>query len=338
MESTRTSSFVRSIAALTVLSISAAGCAVSNDSSSGKDGYDVAYLSASAANTWLASSREAMQKVADERDVTITEFDAKFTPGLQSKQIQDIISAKKYDGIVIASVDGVGVQPALENAIKAGLDVVVLNQVIGKELDTAEPQVPGVAASVLSPPLKTGERMGELALSACEGVVPCRVVYLYGAKGTPLDSAQRTGFDATIESNPDIEVIAEGEGGYLGTDQPRKTVQDILQSHPEFDVLVGTGDQQIRGALLALDDAGKKGVKVIGVGGSEPAIEAIKAGTWYGDVAGVPGDEGTQAIEALIAAMADGTVTGGIDTAEDLPNGGLITQDNVTLFAPQWKG
>jgi ribose transport system substrate-binding protein len=179
--------------------------------------------------------------------------------------------------------------------------------------------------------------MGELTVSACQDLSPCRVVFLYGAKGTPLDEAERSGFDSVVKDS-DIEVVAEGEGGYLGTDQPRKVVQDILQSNPDFDVIVGTGDQQISGALLALQDAGKSGVKTIGVGGSAPAIAAINNGTWYGDVAGAPADEGTQAMEALIAAMKDGDSLGGIDVTGQLPGRGLITKDNVDEYSAQWKG
>jgi ribose transport system substrate-binding protein len=226
----------------------------------------------------------------------------------------------------------------MQEAMDAGLKVVVLNQVVGDRLDTADPQVEGLSASILQPPQTTGERLGKLTVQACEGVSPCKVVYMYGAKGTPYDTALRTGFDSQISAVPGITVVAEADGGFLGTDEPMKATQDVLQAHPDFDVLAGTGDQQIRGALLALTDAGKTGVKTIGVGGSEPALKAIADGTWWGDVAGAPADEGRAAFQALMAAIKDGTDTGGVDVTSDLTDDGLITGDNVDKFTAQWAG
>lgn len=322
-------------AVLGALLFATTACGPASDKAS-SDKLHIAYLSASSANTWLASSRDAMESEAKKNDAEITEFDGKFTPGLQAKQIQDIIASQKYDGIIIASIDGVGIAPSLTQAMDAGLQVVVLNQVIGEDLTTADPQVDGVAASILAPPQATGERLGDLTVKACEGKSPCDVVYLYGAKGSPFDTAVRTGFDN--KTGTAVEIIAEGESGYLGTDEPRKAVQDILQSHPNFDVLVGTTDVAIRGALLSLADAKKTDVKTVGVGGSEPALAGIKDGSWFGDVAGAPADEGTLAFAAMLDAIRDKKVTGGVDVTTNLPDDGLITQDNVSKFTAQWKG
>jgi ribose transport system substrate-binding protein len=322
-------------AALVALS----GCAVTgSDSSAKKEQIQIAYLTASSANTWLGASGEAMRAEAEKAGVKIVEFDAKFEPGASIRQIQDVIASGQYKGVVIATSDGKAAAPAMQEAMDAGLKVVVLNQVVGDRLDTADPQVEGLSASILQPPQTTGERLGKLTVQACEGVSPCKVVYMYGAKGTPYDTALRTGFDSQISAVPGITVVAEADGGFLGTDEPMKATQDVLQAHPDFDVLAGTGDQQIRGALLALTDAGKTGVKTIGVGGSEPALKAIADGTWWGDVAGAPADEGRAAFQALMAAIKDGTDTGGVDVTSDLTDDGLITRDNVDKFTAQWAG
>ncbi|MDR5699327.1 sugar ABC transporter substrate-binding protein [Agromyces aerolatus] len=316
------------------------GCAITQSAgpSGSEDSLKIAFLTASSANTWLAASLDAMQEEAEAEGVEIVEFDGKFEPGLQPRQIQDVIAAGTYDGIILAAIDGTGAIPGIEDALDAGLEVVILNQVVGDALDTADPQVEGVAASVLAPPQATGERLGELALSACEGTDPCRVVYMYGLRGTPYDTAVRTGFDSVIAQHPAIEVIAEGEGGFLGTDEPLKATQDILQAHPGFEVFVGTGDQHVRGALLAFQDAGVDSVKTIGVGASEPAIAAIADGTWFADVAGAPKDEGRVAFAAILAAIRDGEHLGGIDVTTELPDGGLITSENVADFRAQWAG
>jgi ribose transport system substrate-binding protein len=300
-------------------------------------GFDVAYLSVSSANTFLQPARKAMDEVAKKADVTITEFDAQFKPGEQAKQINDIIAAGKYEGIVIASVDGAAIIPDLEAAIASGIQVAVLSQVIGTSFETADPQFEGVAVSVLTPPLGSGKRLGMLTAEACQGVTPCRVVYFYGIKGIPLDTAVRKGFDSEVAKNPNIKVVAEGEGKYLGPDEAFKSLQDIQQSTPDFDVVVGA-DQSMQGAALALKDAGKTKVKLVGAGGSQEALDGIKSGSWFGTVFLAPATEGRLAMEGLVKAMKEGTLTGGVDPSSTLRDNGLVTQQNVNEFEAEWAG
>lgn len=298
----------------------------------------VAFLTASSANTWLQASKAAMEEVGAGAGVELVEFDAQFTPGVQAKQIQDIIAAGDYKGIVIAAMDGAAIIPDLQAAMDAGLQVVVLNQIVGDKLDTADPQFEGAAASVLVPPLQSGKLLGELTVQACEGVAPCNVVYFYGIKGTALDTALKQGFDEVTASNPDIKVVAEAEGQYLGPDVALAAMQDVMQKESDINVVVGS-DQAMQGVELALTDAGTlDATKVIGVGGSEAALTAVGAGSWFGDVYGAPYTEGQLAMEAMVAALTDGTMTGGIDPLQEFPNGGLITAANVGDYTAQWAG
>lgn len=297
----------------------------------------IAYLSASSANTWLQASKAAMESIGAGAGVELVEFDGQFTPGEQSKQIQDVIASGDYDGIIIAGIDGAALIPDLEAAIATGLPVVVLNQVIGEKLDTAEPQFEGASASVMVPPLESGRLLGQLTMDACEGVSPCNVVYFYGIKGTPIDTAVKMGFDEVTAANPDIKIVAEAEGQYLGPDVALAAMQDVLQRSKDFSVVTGP-DQAMVGVELALSDAGISDAKIIGFGGSEVAIQAVKDGKWFGDLFGAPYTEGELAMQAMIAALRDGTVTGGINPLADFPNGGLVTADNVADFTPQWAG
>lgn len=298
----------------------------------------IAYLSASSANTWLASSLIEMEAVAAAGNAEITEFDGQFDPALQSTQFQDVIAAGTYDGVMLVAINGVASVPDIEAALDAGLKVVILNQLVGEDFTTADPQVEGVSASVLAAPLDNGKRLGELTLQACEGIDPCDVVYIYGIKGIPIDEALRLGFDEVIASNPAVSVVAEGEGQYLGPEGGINATQDILQIAPDFNVLVGA-DQSVQGAEIVLTDEGKLDqVALIGLGGSEPAIAGIADGRWFGGVFGAPGDEGRIAMEALIAAIRDGDDSGGIDPLNTITDGGLMTAANVDSFSPQWAG
>lgn len=298
----------------------------------------VAYLSASSANTWLSVSMAEMQKVADANGIAITEFDAQFDPAKQTAQMQDAIASGKYDGIVLVSINGPGAIPDVEAAIAEGIEVVILNQVVGADLTTSDPQVAGVAASVLAAPYRSGQRHGALTVQACEGIDPCEVVFIYGIKGIPLDDALRAGFDDTISAHPSITVVAEGEGKYLGPDGGITATQDILQVNDSFHVMVGA-DQSIQGAAIVLADEGMTGkVKLIGLGGSAPALKGIADGSWFGGVFGAPADEGRLAMEAMVDALANGNHQGGIDPLTTVADDGLITSGNISKFSAQWDG
>lgn len=300
--------------------------------------FQVAYLSASSANTWLLSSRLEMEEVAAASNVEITEFDAQFDPGLQTTQFQDVIASGAYDGVILVAITGIATAPDIAAALDAGMEVVILNQVVGEDYTTSEPQVPGVSANVMAAPFVNGNRLGELTVLACADRDPCEVVYIYGIKGLPIDDAARAGLDEVIAGHPSITIVAEGEGQYLGPEGGINATQDILQVAPDFDVLVGA-DQSVQGAEIVLADEGKLDqVRLVGWGGSVPAIDGIAGGRWFGGVFGAPGDEGRIAMEAMVSALTGGPDFGGVDPLADLPDNGLVTADNVHLFTPQWDG
>ncbi len=298
----------------------------------------VAYLSASSANTFLLASVGEMQRLADENNIELVEFDAQFLADLQTKQLQDVVASGQYDGIILVALNGPGLVPDVEAALEAGHQVVLFNQIVGDDLSTNEPQVDGIAASVLAPPVITGERAGRLTVQACAGLDPCRVVYIFGIRGFPLDEALRQGFDSVVVDQPHIEVVAEGEGQYLGPEGGINAIQDIMQAQPDFDVVVGA-DQPLQGIELVLTDEGKlDNVALIGLGGSSPAIEGVRDGRWFATVFYAPASEGRLAMEAMIAALNDGTYTGGVDPNGGFVDEGMVTAANVDQFDPEWDG
>ncbi|MYB28979.1 MAG: sugar ABC transporter substrate-binding protein [Acidimicrobiaceae bacterium] len=298
----------------------------------------VAYLSASSANTFLLASVGEMERLADENNIELVEFDAQFNADLQTTQFQDAVASGQYDGIILVALNGPGLVPDVEAALDAGLEVVLFNQIVGDDLSTNEPQVDGIAASILAPPVVTGERAGRLTVQACAGLDPCRVVYIFGIRGIPLDVALRQGFDSVVADQPNIEIVAEGEGQYLGPEGGINAIQDIMQAEPDFDVVVGA-DQPLQGIELVLTDEGKlDDVALIGLGGSSPAIEGIRNGRWFATVFYAPASEGRLAMEAMIAALEDGTYTGGVDPNGGFVDEGMVTSANVDQFTPEWDG
>ena len=283
---------------------------------------------------WLAASRAAMDEVAAANNIEIIEFDAQFNPALQ-QQFQDAIAAGQYAGIILVSLAGAGSIPDVEDALAAGIEVVFLNQVVGEDFTDVEPQVPGVAAAVFEPPFVRGERLGEITVRTCADFDPCNVVYFYGIRGIPLDEAVRSGWDS-VTSGSTVNVVAEGEGQYLGPDVALGAMQDILVVTSGIHVVVGA-DQSMQGVEIALADAGMDDVRIVGFGGSRYAVEAVQDGHWHAELFGAPFTEGRLAMEAMVAALG-GTDTGGVDPSLSVPHGGLMFGDNAGDFTSEWDG
>jgi ribose transport system substrate-binding protein len=306
-------------------------------SSSSSSPKKIAWLNA-LSNTYQTAATAEIDRIADETGAEVTEFVADYEVAKQQQQLQNVIASNQYDGIIIAPI-GAEVATDVASASNAGLKTTVITLVLGPDLGTALPQEEGVDFSVLSPPRVQGVGMGELAVDACKDKDPCRVVYIYGVKGAPSDNAYIEGFEEGIEANKAIEIVAEGEGKYEGPDVALAEMQNILQSTPDFDVVVGV-DQSMQGVQIALEQVDKlEDVAIIGLGGSEAAVDAIAAGKWFGDVMTAPATEGEIAMNGMLELLEGKTPNpAGVNPATEFPNNGLITQDNVDQFEAQWKG
>ena len=184
-------------------------------------------------------------------------------------------------------------------------------------------------------PSDMGAKIGQLVVDACADLAadPCDVGYIYSVKASGLDVALHDAFEAAIAAHPGISQVAEGESFYqqsLGL----KAAQDMLTAHPDLDVIVGA-DQAAIGALTAAQGAGVADkIRLVGYGGGQAGLDSVAAGTQFGTVVQLPASEGRLGVEQLIAAIRSGTPSPGMDPLAALPDGGVVTKDNVEQFLP----
>lgn len=301
----------------------------------------IAYISFAVANSYDAPMLAAAQAAAAGGNAVLTVMDGNLDPGTQTKLLQDAVASGKYDGIIVQPIYGGALVTGVQDAIAKGIAVGNIDQVLGTDFTTAEAQVEGLSANVIFVPSNLGKKIADLAIQACEdaGVATCKIGYIFSVKAAGLDQELRRAFDAEIASHGNIEVVAEGESFYTSA-LGLKAAQDMLTAHPDLTVIMGA-DQAITGALQAVDAAGVKGsVLLVGYGGGAVALQGIAAGERYGTVMQAPATEGRLGVTNLILAIRTGTPTAGIDVLADLPDGGVVTQDNVQTFLPlaEWPG
>jgi ribose transport system substrate-binding protein len=301
---------------------------------------EIAYLSFAVANSYDAPMLAAAQAAAASGNAKLTVFDANLDPAAQTKQLQDATASGKFDAIITQPLYGAGLVADATNAIKAGIAVGNIDQILGADNTTAESQIPGLMANVAFVPSTLGRKIGELVVKACteKQASPCNVGYIWSVKAAALDATLKQAFDTATAGHPEIKVVAEGESFYT-TALGLKASQDMLQAHPDLTVIVGA-DQAITGAVQAVGPDNKGKIALIGYGGGAIALQGIKSGERYGTVMQMPATEGRLGTEQLINAIRTGTPAPGMDPLESLPEGGVVTSANVDTFLPlaEWPG
>ena len=113
----------------------------------------VAFFAASSQNGFNQATYEGVEEMALELGYEAEIFDGKFDAAHQYSQIEDVLAGGQFAGMIVAPNDSVGIAGAFEQVIAAGVPIATVLFPIGPELNTLEPQVPGITAPVASPPV-----------------------------------------------------------------------------------------------------------------------------------------------------------------------------------------
>jgi ribose transport system substrate-binding protein len=326
-------------AAAATLGLAACGSNSPSSSAPASKPVNIAYLSFAVENSYDAPMLAAAQSVADSEHANVKVFDAKNSPQTQYAQLKEAIASGQYTGVIVQPIVGTGLISLVQEAIAKGIKVVNMDQILGPNMSTDDPQVKGLSANVSFVPTTIGTELGQLVVRACQSADqnPCNVGYLYDIKASALDVAISGAFNKAIAADPAVTVVAQGQS-FFNPATGLTASQAMLQSQPMLNVIVGS-DQGIEGAAQALAVAKPTSkVLLVGYGASAAALHGIASGTWYGDVAQAPAREGSLAMEALIAALATGKVSGAINPVAGLPDSGIITRANVGQFSAEWTG
>ena len=297
----------------------------------------VAFFGFAVANGFAQATWAGIQQAAKLQCAEAKFFDPNFDSATQIAQIQDATTSGDYQAFVVQANDGNAVVPAIEDAIAAGIKVVGEFTPIGTDYSSIEPQVSGMTSYVGLSITKGAEDLATLAGMACAklATTPCNVAYLEGFKSLPLDNARTKAFTDKLTSDPNVKLVASVEGGYTQA-SGLAAAQDVLQAHPEVQVIVGSS-QAILGAEQAVGDAGQTDkILLIGNGSPKAAVTAVKDGRWFAVYADAETTSGQVAATLAIEAARGETVPTSVDSSTLLPTP-LGTKENLPAdFTGQW--
>lgn len=289
-------------------------------------------------NTYETAELQGIKEAAGKYGATVTKvFDGQFSAATQVKQLQDAVAANAYDAFVIDPNDGGAITPEIKDAIKHHILVACMLTPCGPDPTAAHNQIPGMVTSVGFPFNESGQMIAQLIVMACGSKNPCNVAYMPGLLTLPLEKARNTGLYGVLKKHPNIKVVAQQEGKY-DTGTARSVMQNILTANPHVDVAASSYDGMTTGIEQAVASAGLTGkVKLIGSGGSEQAIAAVRSGKWFGTVRAVPKTEGKLIVKYLVAAANGKKVPGYINEYAAQPGGPLVTPQRAKKMVAEYR-
>jgi ribose transport system substrate-binding protein len=296
------------VGAVTVMAAIAAAFLVSVSGAAPKKTFNI-YVSYYNSSPYGIAQLKGAQLEAKKLGATVTAATPNNDPHLQQTQVTDAITTGKYQGMIIAALDGHGLAPTIKQAEAKGIKVVVLDYTLGtlQQTQTLKP-TPGLVSTVGQGLHEQIVGWGKAVQAACTAKVgagkPCDVAFMYGLANYPTD-AYRVGVLKKMFAGTPDKLLTMPPGNY---DQAtaQKVTLDFFQKKPHVDVFGTFGDQMNAGADVAFKQLGLKPGKdflEIGFGNTKQGIGWIKSGLWYAAGAYYPTTESIVAMKTLVDAL-----------------------------------
>ena len=215
-------------------------------------------------------------------------MNAKEDPVLQIQQIQDLI-ARQVDVACVVPMKKEPLVAGVKALNDAGIPVIIVNREVAEGCDylcyTGTDTYAGAVTSA------------EILMKAIGG--EGGIVELHQHKGTGPQLLRSQALQDVMEKYPKVELLAsvphDGDRG-----KAIKETQVLLGKFPKLKGIYAHGDNFAIAAADACIEAGRKDVAIVGMGGSQEAIEAIKEGKITGTSYQQPEEEGRSAIRLAI--------------------------------------
>ena len=233
----------------------------------------------------------------------------------EQNSILEKVAAANSDGIAIDPLDNLFNMKAISEIRKKGIPIIVF--------DSPSPET-GI--------LSVGNNFTQQGVVAAERLVRLigergMVAVMQGFPSAPNHKERYEAQIAVLKKFPGISIV---DGGIDNDDISRAKQQAafVLESNPDLSGYLccdASGPIGIAAAIKEADKVGK--VKVIGMDGIKPILEAIKEGVIESSISTIPGMQGSLSILMLWQSALGVQIPRRIDTGID-----VITRENVDSF------
>ncbi|WP_460754778.1 sugar ABC transporter substrate-binding protein [Marinomonas epiphytica] len=261
------------------------------------------------ADKWLSYLYEGVSKFDVEHpDVQIKLTDANDDPSKMLNDVDNFIDAD-VDALLVVPTDVAIVKPISKKASRADIPLVIVNRLPN------ESTMKNVDAYVGSESIQAGIIQAESVVGMLDGK-PGHVAILMGVLGHEAQIKRTEGNKQVFDKYPNIKIVAEQEGRWDRA-KALQITEDLLQAHPEINVIVANNDEMAIGALLAAKKAGLTDASLIisGVDATPDALEYLGEG-----------------LDSTVFQSAKGQGYGGAEIAYQLAKGEKVEKMNWIDF------
>ncbi|QEN08369.1 sugar ABC transporter substrate-binding protein [Oceanispirochaeta crateris] len=264
-------------------------------------------------NSFFVALNDSIKEQCEKNGDRLLSYNPDLDQVRQIDQIQDMISLG-VDAIFLNPVDWKGIRPALEEATKAGIPVIVI--------DAAVYDSDLVISTISSDNYGAGKLIGLDLIARRESA---KIAILDHPTNKP--SIDRlNGFLDVLGGHPEFKVVATSSA-FGSIDGAVPKMENILQTHNDISVVFCTNDPTAVGAISALEAANrKKNVLVYAIDGSPAGMAMVRNGKMMGTVAQSPLKMGKLAVEQAERYLDHQTVEKEIIIPVTLINSGNIRQ------------
>jgi ribose transport system substrate-binding protein len=210
----------------------------------------------------------------------------------QMGMIQDVLT-QDVDAIIFGTHDEFAAAPLLEQAVERGIAVMMINSDI--------PNFPTPIHGVVGYAQREGtNKIAQWAIERVGGA-PVTVGIIEGQPG--YHSTERVGgFLDGIEGAENFNVVTSIDGRW-NVEGGNTAAMDILQAHPDINLIFAANDYMAIGASLAAKALGRTDIMILGNDGDTSGLEEIAAGSITATVNTMPFLMGKAAMHATLDAL-----------------------------------
>jgi D-allose transport system substrate-binding protein len=265
------------------------------------------------ANPFWVAMKEGIEEEAKKQKVQVDIYSVPTEGDIKAQaDLLDSILQKDYDGLGVAPLTPVNLIPGVVRANKAGILVVNIDEAI----NSAELANQGgkVISFVTTNNVKVGAQAAQFVIKTV-GQAGGEVAIIEGMSGNVSGNDRRDGFRADIVKASGFKLVASQPGNWDRV-TALNVASNMLQRFPNLKAIYCCNDTMALGAAQAVQNAGKKGVVVVGTDGIPEAIAAINEGRLTATVAQDPGEVGAESLRLLLVALSGKQVP----TRADVPS------------------
>ncbi|WP_234779838.1 substrate-binding domain-containing protein, partial [Clostridioides difficile] len=232
-----------------------------------------------------------MKEKAKELGVKVIVNDPDQDVAKQTSAIEDFIQ-QNVDGMIVLGTDNSAIVPAVEGAFEK-MPVVTVDAVLNTE---------NITSYVGTVSYDAGKKLGEYTKKYIDEKLggKSEIAIVTDLK-SQIQMQRIDGFKDALKGSANVKIL-NSQPGY-DREESLNTVENLIQSNPDVDIIYATAENSVLGAKAALESAKNKDVKIVGFDLTEEASSGITDGTILAMIQQQPKEMGRLAVEAVVKAI-----------------------------------